>query len=114
MKNYEAPPPIKKFGLAVFLTVSLVAVYFLAGRRRRVLAARPGPGPETESAANSPDPNEKAPALSGPTLAGKTLVAVRFRRAKVVLNPTTQDFSGQRGAIRARRRSPTSSSSAAA
>jgi thiol-disulfide isomerase/thioredoxin len=82
MKNSERPP-FKKFGLAAFLCVSFVIVYLLAGRR----LAPPSPagsGPETESAANAPDPNEKAPALSGLTLGGKALALSGFA-GKVVL-----------------------------
>lgn len=82
MKNSERPP-LKKFGLAAFLCVSFVIVYFLAGQRLGPPSSV-GPGPETESAANSPDPNEKAPPLSGPTLGGKTL-SLSGLAGKVVL-----------------------------
>ena len=82
MKNSERSP-FKKFGIAVFLAAAAVAAYLISGRR---LAPPPssGPGPETESAANAPDPNEKAPALSGPTLDGKSLALAGFA-GKVVL-----------------------------
>lgn len=82
MKNSERPAA-GKFGLAAFLCISAVAVYLLAARR---LAPAPPlvPGPETGSAANAPDPNEKAPALSGPALDGKTLSLSAYA-GKVVL-----------------------------
>jgi peroxiredoxin len=72
-----------KLGLAVFLAASIVAVYLLAGRRFAP-ASSAGPGPETESAENAPDPNEKAPPLSGPALDGKTVSLAGFA-GKVVL-----------------------------
>jgi cytochrome c biogenesis protein CcmG/thiol:disulfide interchange protein DsbE len=75
---------MKKMSLAAFLAASVAAVYFLAARgpgsAPGVGSAAPAAGP----AANSPDPNEKAPALSGPTLDGKTLALSGFA-GKVVL-----------------------------
>ena len=82
MKNSDVSP-LKKFGLALFLGASVVAVYFLAGQRLEAPSS-PGPGADTESTANAPDPNEKAPPLSGTTLAGKTLSLSSFA-GKVVL-----------------------------
>jgi peroxiredoxin len=82
MKNSERPAA-GKFGLAAFLCVSAVAVYLAAGQRLAPTVPAV-PGPETESAANSPDPNEKAPALSGPALDGKTVTLAGFA-GKVVL-----------------------------
>ena len=82
MKNSERPAGAK-FGLAAFLCVSAVVVYLLAGQRLAPTSPA-GPGPETESAGNAPDPNEKAPALSAPALDGKTLTLAGFA-GKVVL-----------------------------
>ena len=73
----------KKFAVAAFLCGSLVAAYLLAGRKLAPPAPA-GAGPETESAANAPDPDEKAPPLSDPTLDGKTL-ALSGLAGKVVL-----------------------------
>ena len=81
MKNSERPP-LKKFGLAAFLCVSALAVYFLAlPGSREPRSVEPSSSP---AGTNSPDPNEKAPALSGPTLDGKTLALAGFT-GKVVL-----------------------------
>ena len=72
---------MKKISIAAFLVASAVAVYLLAGR---------GEGPASSSApgavatTNSPDPDEKAPALSGPTLDGRTLTLSGFA-GKIVL-----------------------------
>jgi thiol-disulfide isomerase/thioredoxin len=73
---------MKKISLAVFLAVSVVAVYLLAGSR----LSGPGapPAPASKEAPNSPDPSEKAPALSGPGLDGKT-VALSAYAGKIVL-----------------------------
>ena len=69
---------MKKLKLAALLSVSLVVIYLLASRRL------PPPPSPSDSEANSPDPNEKAPALSAPTLDGKTLALSDFA-GKVVL-----------------------------
>jgi peroxiredoxin len=68
---------MKKYGIAVFLCVSAVAVYLLAGSR----GAAPS---ESAAESNSPDPNEKAPALSGPTFDGKTAALTDYA-GKIVL-----------------------------
>jgi peroxiredoxin len=82
MKNSERPAA-GKFGLAAFLCISIVVVYLLAGQRLSPKSPA-GPGAETESTANAPDPNEKAAALSGPALDGKILSLSGFE-GKVVL-----------------------------
>lgn len=69
---------MKKFGLAAFLCVSVVAVYLIAGERFKPSSG----GGEAEE--NRPDPNEKAAALSAPGLDGKTLKLSDFA-GKVVL-----------------------------
>jgi cytochrome c biogenesis protein CcmG/thiol:disulfide interchange protein DsbE len=74
---------MKKFGIAAFLAASVVAAYLLAGQKFAP-APTAGPAPDAESAPNSPDPNEKAAALSGPTLEGNTLILSGFA-GKVVL-----------------------------
>ena len=65
-----APSAVKKIGFAAFLSIFFIVVYFLAGRKT--------------APTNAPDPHKKAPALSGPTLAGKTLSLSGFA-GKVVL-----------------------------
>ena len=82
MKNSERPP-FKKFAVAALLCVSAVVVYLLAGRRIAP-SAPAGAGAGAEPEQNFPDPNEKAPPLSGPTLDGKTLTLAGFS-GKVVL-----------------------------
>ncbi|MFI5362186.1 MAG: redoxin domain-containing protein [Elusimicrobiota bacterium] len=73
---------MKKLGLAAALTASAVVVYFLASRN---VPDSGGTGSSfSEPERNSPDPNEKAPALSGRTLDGKTL-ALSSLSGKVVL-----------------------------
>ncbi|HEX4048075.1 MAG TPA: TlpA disulfide reductase family protein [Elusimicrobiota bacterium] len=84
MKN---PPrsAAKKFGLALLLSAAAVAVYFLAARRP---APPPPPADEAGAAAaveeNSPNPDEKAPRLTGPALRGKT-VSLSDYAGKIVL-----------------------------
>ena len=80
MKNSERVP-FKKFGLAAFLSLSAIVAYLIAGAR---LAPQAPDGPSADMEQNAPDPNEKAPPLSGPTLAGKTLSLSSFA-GKVVL-----------------------------
>ena len=74
---------MKKLGLAAALAVSVVAVYLLASRNSRE-AKDVEPSSPAASEPNSPDPDEKAAALSGPTLDGKTLALSGFA-GKVVL-----------------------------
>jgi peroxiredoxin len=72
---------MKKMALAAALAASAVIVYVLASPPSR--EAR-GPEPSAASRQNSPDPNEMAAALSGPTLDGKTLALSGFA-GKIVL-----------------------------
>lgn len=67
----KKPSALKGLGIAAFLGVSFVVVYLIAGK---VLAPRPAgaPASDDDQARNSPDPDEKAPPLSGPALGGKT------------------------------------------
>ena len=67
---------MKKFGLAAFLCVCVIAVYFVAGRRIEP--------PTSDAEQNSPDPNEKAAPLSAPSLDGKTIKLSDFA-GKIVL-----------------------------
>jgi peroxiredoxin len=75
IKNSEGSP-LKKFGIAAFLCLSVIGIYFVVGQRFEP--------PSSEPEKNSPDPNEKAAALSGPALDGKTLSLSGFA-GKVVL-----------------------------
>jgi peroxiredoxin len=73
---------MKKIGLAAFLAASMIAVYLTAGSR--LSGSSPAPAPAPGEAPNSPDPNEKAPALAGPGLDGKTVDLSGFA-GKIVL-----------------------------
>ncbi len=72
---------MKKIGLAAALAASAAVVYLLASRAP---VSSPPSGLAPAEDENSPDPDEKAAALSGPALDGRTLALSGFA-GKVVL-----------------------------
>jgi peroxiredoxin len=72
---------MKRTGLAAALAASAVVVYLLASR---MPSSSPASGLSPSADKTSPDPKERAAALSGPTLDGKTLTLSSFA-GKVVL-----------------------------